>query len=226
MNPDKLFDYLEGKLPEAERSQLEKQMADDPQLQKELAAARRIHAGMQGMSGEALASDDSASTARGRTMAIRVGTAFFILISLNVAIGLFFIARHEAANPNHLLLEKQMRDQLSKSLEQATHGALTPPPLDLNEITIAVPAGAMNGTAEEVAIAARKVGGSATKELPDAHRVGVLVDVPATRETEFRAALARLSGVNTTPNPSSEGATSSPSEKTRFLIYLQEETKG
>ena len=43
MNPDKLFDYLDGKLPEWERTELEKQLAEDPQTQKEFAAARRIH---------------------------------------------------------------------------------------------------------------------------------------------------------------------------------------
>jgi len=43
MNPEKLFDYLEGKLSETERTQLEERLAADPQLQRELAIAREMH---------------------------------------------------------------------------------------------------------------------------------------------------------------------------------------
>ena len=52
MNPDKLFDYLDGKLSAAERVALEDRLASDQQLQRELAIARRIHAGMRGDSRE------------------------------------------------------------------------------------------------------------------------------------------------------------------------------
>ena len=48
MNPDKLFDYLDGRLPGAERAALEQQLISDKQLQRELALAREIHAGMRG----------------------------------------------------------------------------------------------------------------------------------------------------------------------------------
>ena len=48
MNPDKLFDYLDGRLPAAERAALEEQLISDRQLQRELAVARQIHAGMHG----------------------------------------------------------------------------------------------------------------------------------------------------------------------------------
>src|SRR6266481_4749238 len=39
MNPDKLFDYLEGRLPASERAALEKRLISDKQLQRELAVA-------------------------------------------------------------------------------------------------------------------------------------------------------------------------------------------
>ena len=42
MNPDKLFDYLEGRLPAAERAALEQRLISDKQLQRELAVARRF----------------------------------------------------------------------------------------------------------------------------------------------------------------------------------------
>src|SRR5205823_9348172 len=52
MNPDKLFDYLDGRLPAAERAELEEQLISDRQLQRELAIARQIYAGMGGDSRE------------------------------------------------------------------------------------------------------------------------------------------------------------------------------
>src|SRR5438094_10176589 len=48
MNPDKLFDYLDGRLSAAERAALEEQLISDRQLQRALAVARQIHLGMQG----------------------------------------------------------------------------------------------------------------------------------------------------------------------------------
>ena len=87
MNPDKLFDYLEGGLPAAERAALEQQLMSDKQLQRELEVARRIHAGMRGDSREVLLSPRSDVTEQGRKMALRVGTAFIVLMAVNVGIG-------------------------------------------------------------------------------------------------------------------------------------------
>src|SRR5437764_1355921 len=117
MSPGKLFDYLDGKLNDWERGQLEEELAKDPFLQKELAVARRIHSGMRGQSAEVLP-EDPAQLERGRKLSLRVGIAFIVLILLNVGIGLFFIARHEANNPNQKLLREQAQQALTKSLQQ------------------------------------------------------------------------------------------------------------
>ncbi len=221
MNPDKLFDYLDGKLPEWERAQLEKQMAEDPQLQKEFAAARRIHSNMAGDSREILLPGDEATNAHGRKMALRIGVAFLILMGVNVAAGLWFIAHHEAANPNRPLLEAQMRDQITKSLQQATQTALTPPPLDLNELTISAAPGEMNRVADQIVATAQRLGGSATKELPDGKRIGVLADVPAARESEFRAALAAGKSAAAAPISPNEPPAGGM-DKQRFIIHVME----
>ncbi len=42
MNPEKLFDYLEGNLNADDRAHLEAQLATDPQLQRELTIAREM----------------------------------------------------------------------------------------------------------------------------------------------------------------------------------------
>src|SRR5881296_2959605 len=100
MNPDKLFDYLDGRLPAAERVALEEQLISDRQLQRELTIARQIHAGMRGNSREVLLSTQPDVTERGRKMALRVGAVVISLITVNVGSGLWAVGRHESRNPN------------------------------------------------------------------------------------------------------------------------------
>src|SRR5439155_804257 len=120
MNPDKLFDYLDGRLPAAERAALEEQLISDGQLQRELAVARRV------------------------------GAAFIILMAVNVGIGLWLIARHESKDPNRSRLEAQTRQQITRSLEQAARAALTPlPSLGVSEITISAAPGRLETVADE-----------------------------------------------------------------------------
>jgi hypothetical protein len=221
MNPDKLFDYLDGKLPEWERTRLEEEMAEDPQLQKEFAAARRIHSNMRGEAREVIVREETGANERGRKMALRIGTAFVILMGVNVAAGLWFIAHHEASNPNHALLEQQMRDQLTRSLQASTHAALTPPPLGLSELTISASPGQSNRVADEVVATAQKLGGSGTKELPDAGRVGVLVDVPGNREADFRAAVEGLNGA-AAEKPLPNDIAGAGNERKSFVVHIVE----
>ena len=195
MNPDKLFDYLEGRLSPKERADLEERLTSDKQLQREFAVARHIHAGMRGDSREVELPPPEAVPEEGHKMAIRVGVAFMVLVAVNVGIGLWFIVRHETGNPNRPLLEKQMRDQIAKSIERAA-AALTPAPnaLGVSEITMPVANGKMNAVADEVVAIASRLGGSATKGLQDGNHLSVLVDVPSNRESEFRNAVASLGG--------------------------------
>jgi hypothetical protein len=197
MNPDKLFDYLEGRLPAAERAVLEQRLISDTQLQRELAVARQIHAGMRGDSREVLLPPTQDVTEQGRKMALRVGAAFMVLMVVNVGIGLWLIARHETKNPNRALLETQMREQIAKSLEQAA-ATFTPAPLGVNEIMVPAASGKLGAVADEVVTIASRLGGSATKGLPDQGRLSVLVDLPSNRELEFRAAISSISGATET----------------------------
>jgi len=192
MNPDKLFDYLEGRLPAAERVALEERLISDKQLQRELVVARQIHAGMRGDSREVLLLPPQPEiTEQGRRMALRVGVAFIILMAVNVGFGLWLIVRHETKNPNRALLETQMRQQIAKSLEHAA-ATLTPVPLGVSEITVPVATGKLDTVANEVVTIASRLGGSATKGLQDRDRLSVLVDVPSNREQEFRAAIEAI----------------------------------
>ena len=226
MNPDKLFDYLEDRLPAAERAALEERLISDKQLQRELEVARQIHAGMRGDSREILLPARSDVTEQGRKMALRVGAAFIVLMAVNVGIGLWLIARHETKNPNRALLEKQMREQIADSLEHAAT-TFTPAPLGVSEIMVPVATGKLEAVAHEVVTIASRLGGSAIKGLADQGRLSVLVDLPSNREPQFRAAISSM--VAEAP-PASATATQEPGstirstgEKKSFVIQIVEQ---
>jgi anti-sigma factor RsiW len=193
MNPDKLFDYLEGRLPAAERAALEERLISDKQLQRELGIARQIRASMRGDSREVLLPSRTDVTEQGRKMALRVGTAFIVLMAVNVGIGLWLIARHETKNPNRPLLETQMREQIAKSLEHAA-ATFTPGPMGISEITVPAPSEKLESVANEIVTIATGCGGSAAKGIPNNGRLSILVDVPYNRESEFRTAISSMAG--------------------------------
>jgi anti-sigma factor RsiW len=228
MNPDKLFDYLDGRLPAAERAELEKRLIGDQQLQRELAVARRIHAAMRGDSHEVLLSAETDVTERGRKMALRVGAAFIVLMAVNVGVGLWIIARHETRNPNRALLETQMRQQITKALEHASTTPTPGPALGVAEITIPVATGKLDAVASELVTIASQLGGAATKGLQDQQHLSVLVDLPSNRETEFRTAIASIAGggPGSTPPATSEQIPGSPTpatgEKKSFVVQIVE----
>jgi hypothetical protein len=236
MNPDKLFDYLEGRLPAGERAALEQRLMSDKQLQRELAVARQIHAGMRGDSREVLLPPQVDVTEQGRKMALRVGAAFIVLMVVNVGIGLWLIARHENKNPNRVLLEKQMREQIANSLEHAA-AAFTPAPnaFGVSEIMVPAATGKLEMVADEVVAIATRFGGSVTRGLPDHGRLSVLVDLPSNREAEFRATISPMIGVTehtATPTAAQEPWSSPPAtatspvttEKKSFVVQIVEQS--
>jgi hypothetical protein len=230
MNPDELFDYLEGRLPAAERAALEERLMSDKQLQRELAVARQIHEGMRGDSREVLLQARPEVNEQGRKMALRVGAAFIVLMAVNVGIGLWLIARHETKNPNRALLERQMREQIANSLEHAA-ATFTPAPLGVGEITVPAAPGKLEVLADQVVTIASRFGGSATKGLPDRGRLSVLVDVPSNRDPEFRAAISSMVG-EALPAPATDAAASQApasasaarGEKMSFVVQIVEQS--
>ena len=232
MNPDKLFDYLDGRLPASERAALEERLMSDKQLQREFAVARQIHAGMRGDSQEVVLAAPPDVSEQGRKMAIRLGVAFMVLMFVNVGIGLYFIFWHESKNPNRPLLEAQMREQIAKSIDRAA--ALTPAPnaLGVTEITIQAETGKLDAIAHEVVGNASRFGGSATKGVPDRGRVSILVDLPANREFEFRTAIASIGGgipgsspfadATADKSPPATATAAATTEKKSFVVQIVE----
>ena len=226
MNPDKLFDYLDGRLPAAERAALEERLISDKQLQREFGVARQIHAGIRGDSREIILPPSPDVSEQGHKMAIRIGVAFMVLMFVNVGIGLWFIFKHESSNPNRPLLEAQMREQIAKSIERAA--TLTPAPnaLGVSEITVPTGNGRLDAVADEVVAIVSRFGGTATKGVPDRGRVSVLVDVPTSRELDFRDALASIGGEISAPPAASSPERGSPTpatiEKKNFIVQIVE----
>jgi len=222
MNPDKLFDYLEGRLPPQERAALEQRLMSDKQLQRELSVARQIHAGMRGDSREVILPPSPDVSEQGRKMAIRIGVAFMVLMFVNVGIGLWFIFRHESKNPNRSLLEAQMREQIAKSIERAATLAPTPNALGVSEITIPAENGKLDAVADKVVAIVFRFGGSATKGVPDGGRLSILVDLPANRESEFRNAMQSIAGG--TPESATPATVTTPAttEKKSFVVQIVE----
>jgi hypothetical protein len=93
--------------------------------------------------------------------------------------------------------------------------------LDLGELTIAARPGQMQGVADAVVAAAQAVGGTGTKELPDPDRIAVLVDVPGSRESEFRTKMADMGGPKAPANSPNEPTSPSPDRKS-FVIHVVE----
>ena len=216
MNPDKLFDYLDGNLPAAEREQLEQRIAEDAQLQRELAVARKIHrAGSREVLGVA---DEAAEVnARGVKIGRRVAFAFFVLVLVNVFIGITFIIGRKPKNdlgPQ----EAAIRAQLTESLEK-TAGVALPAPTIADEIKINASASERDAVASKIIANATQLGGSGTKGLPEASGVVVWVEVPGNHERSFREALVAL-GASPPPADSYAEKTGQPNEKKILQIRI------
>ncbi len=222
MNPDKLFDYLDGKLPDHERRALEERLISDASARREFDVARRIHASMsenQIDRPEILSEMSEETAARGRRMARQVGLAFIVLVAMNVLLGLVYITHHESKNPNRQLLDDQAREQLRQSLEKTAVTTLTPPPLGVSELRIRTELGQSDAVADGILKAAKKFLGAATKGVPDNGQLQMLVEIPANEAAEFKAALSPLPGVKEVNGEVSGG---NSAEKISVIMVLTE----
>lgn len=212
MSPNKLFDYLDGKLPTKEREELEAQMANDSTLLRQLAMARKLREAMPG-SGEVIGplEETSAADRRGAILTKRVGAAFIVLFFLNVFIGLWFIFLKE--KPSSKAHDASMRRQVEQSLEKAAASAMPTPNIEADEIKISVPAQEKEEIAGKVISAAKEAGGSGGKALDDENGIVVLIDIPKNREMDFRRSLVALGA----PVPSPTAETSSKPNERKFL---------
>jgi hypothetical protein len=187
LSPQKLFDYLDGKLPTQEREELEEKMANDSNLLRQLAIARKLRESMPG-SQEIVGSLEDATNRRGAILSRRVGLAFIVLVFVNVFIGLWFIFHSKTQSPR----DSDVRRQVEQALKSAAVSAMPTPNIEADEIKLSASSGESEAVASKVIVAAQQAAGSGAKTLTDETGTIVLVDIPKNREMDFRRALVPL----------------------------------
>jgi hypothetical protein len=214
MNPDKLFNYLDGKLSPKERADLEDRFMSDPEARRELAVARQIHASMSDSREIVGIADANSLDDRGPILARRVMIAFMVLVFVNVGFGIyaiFFMKNRHWARAR----TEQNRTELAQSLSQTAAAALPTPTLGIDEITFNIPATEQAALADKVIAAAGQAGGSAAKGLSNENGILIFAEIPTARLDEFREALKKLGA--TVPAPSNE---TTPAEKTILQVRI------
>lgn len=220
MNPEKLFDYLEGNLSEAERAQMEERLASDPQLQRELAIAREMHRRSRGSREVLGESDEVEIQSPSGKLGRRLAAAFALLVLVNVLVGIaFIIGKKKLEKPSDLRArELAIRQQLTASLQKTAETALPAPTLAADEIYLVAAVNEHEALANSVVMIAAHCGGSAAKAPPDDAGTTVLADLPAAREDEFRQALAPLAQADfSSPAPRKEATPA----RERINIYVR-----
>jgi hypothetical protein len=218
MNPDKLFDYLDGNLSPGDRDRLEEQLLIDPQLQRQLAVAREIHRGGRS-SREVIMPLEEFDQQRAGRIGRGVATAFAGLVLLNVLIGIaFIVGKNRAPKP----ASSQVRQQVTDSLNRAAAAGLPAPTLAQEvRLTAATPE-ARDKLADNVLVIAREAGGEATKAPPDDGGVTVLATIPSKRVPEFRRGVAPLAGVDFSSPAPAEDRSGVFGEKTTVYVRITE----
>ena len=217
MTPEKFFDYLEGKLPPADKEHLERALIADPELQRQFVTAREIHRGMQRSPNEQ--SNGSATRHAGR-LGRQVAAAFAVLVAMNVLFGLYYIFRaNQPSEQVRQAREASLRHQLQNSIEKAAAAVFTPLTIGMERIAITAPRAKQNEIAASIIAAAARTGGSGTKTLPNDNSLSVLVLVPAAREPEFRRALSSFGAPSPTPAQAGESSPS-PNDIVHLEIVL------
>jgi len=201
MNPDQLFDYLDGRLSPSERAQLEERVLSDAQLRHELAIARQIHASMRD-SREVLASLEDVSTPdRGAVLGRRIAITFAVLVFANVLFGIYAIAFMQKKHSGNARQDRN-RQELLNNLEKSAAAALPPPSFDVDEIKFVAPGPGQSWLSDKIISVAQECGGSGAKGLSDEHSTLLFAEIPSARLKEFREKLSKMGA--TLPTPSTD----------------------
>jgi anti-sigma factor RsiW len=225
MNPDKLFDYLDGKLSPADRDELENRLIADPQLQRQFAIARDIHRSGRVSREIHVPAEDPAVAERGGRLGRRIATGVIVLVLLNVLGGLAAISylnkrppraqaspQSDAADPNGV------RRQMEDSLRAAGASALPIPSLTDDEIKLAAPKAEWANFSAAIARAAIDCGGSAVPEEPQETSVSITANLPRERYAEFRRRLLGPGAPEAKPSASAPGETRGGFETVQIRI--------
>ncbi len=222
MNPDKLFDYLDGKLSPADREELEEKLMSDAQLRQQFNVAREIHRSGRDAREVIVTDDDPAVAQKGAKLARRIAIGAIMLVFLNVFVGLGVITfKNKKTNATNEK-EAEIRRQLTASLGAAAQNAMPTPSFVADEIQITAPRTEWENVASKIIAGATAFGGSGTKGLPDENVMTVVVDIPSSREKEFREVLKSSAKISPIPEISvgQNSTTSAPNERTIVQVRI------
>ena len=191
MSPDKLFDYLDGKLSADQREQLEEQLLRDAQLQQQFAIARKIHERMSGNIREVVVDQPPPGADRARRMMRRITAIFLALIFINTVAGVIAIAVVESKRRHSKPAAQNNRQEVELALKKAAADALPNPTL-VEEIKVPAPSAQTDAVIASIDAAARLAGGSAAKNLSNETGTLVFAEIPPNRLGQFQEALSRL----------------------------------
>jgi hypothetical protein len=220
MNPDKLFDYLDGKLAPADRAHLEEKLISDELLRRQFEVARKIHRSGPDAREVVLPPEDPAAMERAGKLGRRIAVAAVVLVFANVGFGLLFISWKNTKPKGAGTQEAQIRQQLAASLNAAGQNVLPAPSFASAEIQISAPANQWQAVAAQVSSAAEKCSGSSAQGLPEETVLTMLADIPSNREAEFRQILAR-SGLIAPSSTATTAATPAPGENERTIVQVR-----
>jgi len=213
MSPEKLFDYLEGNLPADQRDLIEKEIAADPQLQRELGIAREMHRRSRGSREVMVEREDPEIPSPAKPLGRRLITAFAALVLVNVLVGIAFIIGKKDGTGEVRAREAATRQQLEASLQRTAETSLPLPTIG-NEIFLPAAATEWDRVADNVILLAKQCGGTAAKAPPAEKSMVVVIDLPSTRADEFRRSLAPLGRADYSPPPAEKPA---PPEKRTIM---------
>lgn len=217
MTPDRLFDYLDGKLSPADRTALEEKLMSDAQLRKQFQVAREIHRTGGGSREVIVPSDDPETVARSGRLGRQIATAAIVLMFLNVVGGLAVITWKNQKPKGDRKHEIAVRQQLEESLGAAGRNALPTPSLADDEISLAMPRAQWDQLAKSVISAAESFGGSALRDDRD-NEVLIIASLPRSRAGEFRRQVLG-------PNAAAPAASEIPSETATVQVRIAESAK-
>ena len=168
--------------------------------------------------------EDPAMLERSGRLGRQIATAAIVLVFLNVGVGLAVITWKSSKRADETKKEAEVRRQLSESLGAAAQNAMPVPSFVSEEVALTAPREKWEEIGEKVVAGATAFGGSAAKGLPEEERMMVVVDVPSSREGEFRKALASAAAITPMPSlmPSTSTATDAPNERTIIQVRITE----
>ena len=209
-----MFDYLEGKFSAEQRAAFEAELANNPQLQRELSIAREMHQRSRG-SREVVGDQDPEIPMPAKGLGRKLLTAFAALVLLNVVVGIVFIIGNKKGTGELRAREEATRKQLAESLQRTAETSLPLPTIG-NEIHLPTSPADISRVADGVVALAQQAGGSAAKAPPDDKGINVIVDLRSNRADEFRRSLRPLAPVDFSPAPEP-----SPSADRRTILQVR-----